>query len=246
MIKTVIIDDESPICDEIEYLLGAYAEIAVVGKFGNAFDAIAYIAEYRPPLVFLDIQMPGISGIEMARKLKNLKNPPLLIMVTAHPEYALDAFDTPAVGYITKPVTEEKIAKVMEKIENLLPASKTAARLDVSRICVQVGGRIVPLAPEDIVLVGVKEKNVFIRTRKQEFSTAFSFQDMAGILLERSPVRAKFVQVHRQFIVNLDNVLEVIPWMQGTYHLKMDDCKGEQVPVSRNKVRLIKEIMGLK
>ena len=117
-IRTVIVDDEAPICDEIEYLLGSFADIEIVGKFNNAFDAIAYIAEYKPRLVFLDIQMPGVSGLEMARKLKDVKNPPLIVVVTAHPEYALECFDTPAVGYITKPVTAEK---------------KTAAKIPVTR-----------------------------------------------------------------------------------------------------------------
>lgn len=246
MIKTVVVDDEAPICDEIEYLLSAYANVSVEGKFGNAFDAIAYIAERKPQLVFLDIQMPGISGMEIARKLKLLQSPPLIVMVTAHPEFALDAFATPAVGYITKPVTEEKIAAVMEKIDSLLRTARPPARSDVNKICVQSQGRIIPLEPGDIALVGVKDKNVFLRTRLEEYAIPFSFQDIAGILLERSVVRNKFMQVHRQFIVNLDKVLEIIPWLHGTYYLKMDDCRQEQVPVSRNKVKLIKDIMGLK
>ena len=247
MIRTVIIDDEAPICDEIEYLLGPYTDVTVDGKFGNTLDAITYIAERKPQLAFLDIQMPGISGIEMARKLKNLQHPPLVVMVTAHPEFALDAFDTPAVGYITKPVTEENIAGVMEKIRGLLRTVRPAAvRSDVNKICVQAGGKIIPLAPEDIAVVEVREKIVYIHTRTDEYTTAFSFQEIAGILLERSAVRNKFVQVHRQFIVNLDKVLEIIPWMHGTYYLKMGDCRNRQVPISRSKVRYIKEIMGLK
>jgi len=245
-IPTVIVDDEAPICDEIEYLLGQFTEVAIVGKFNNAFDAIAFIAEEKPRLVFLDIQMPGISGLEMARKLKNLKQPPLIIIVTAHPEYALEAFDTPTVGYVTKPVTEEKIAGVLHKVFCLLQNGAPAARTDVNKICVQAAGKILPLAPEEIVLVGVKDKDVYIRTRTAEYSTAFNFQDIATILIERSSVKEKFVQVHRQFIVNVDRVTEVIPWFHGTYHLKMDDCKAQQVPVSRNKIRMIKEIMGLK
>ena len=246
MISTVIVDDEAPICDEIEYLLGKYDDVAIVGKFNNAFDAIAFIAEKKPRLVFLDIQMPGISGLEMARKLKSLKNPPLIVIVTAHPEYALEAFDTPTVGYVTKPVTEGKIAGVMDKVSGLLQNNAPVARTDVNKICVQFAGKILPLAPEEIVLVGVKDKEVYIRTRTAEFSTAFNFQDIATILIERSSVREKFVQVHRQFIVNVDRVTEIIPWFHGTYYLKMDDLKAQQVPVSRNKIRMIKEIMGLK
>ena len=246
MIQTVIVDDEAPICDEIEYLLGKYAEIKIAGKFNNAFDAIAFIAEQKPRLAFLDIQIPGISGLEMARKLKSLKNPPMIVIVTAHPEYALEAFDTPTVGYVTKPVTEEKIAGVVEKVLGLLQNAPPAPKVDVNKICVQSAGKILPLSLEEIVLVGVKDKDVFIRTRTAEYSTAFSFQDISAILIERSSAKGKFVQVHRQFIVNVDKVLEILPWFHGTYYLKVDDCKSQQVPVSRNKIRMIKEILGLK
>jgi DNA-binding LytR/AlgR family response regulator len=246
MIPTVIVDDEAPICDEIEYLLGKYDQLDIVGKFNNAFDAIAYIAEQKPRLVFLDIQMPGFSGMEMARRLKNLKQPPLIVIVTAHPEYALEAFDTPTVGYVTKPVTEEKIAGVMDKVNCLLSNFSSAAKVDVNKICVQSDGKILPIALEDIALVVVKDKDVYIRTRCAEYLVPFSFQDIAAILVERSSAREKFVQVHRQFIINVDKVLEIIPWFHGTYHLKMADCKTQQVPVSRNKIRMLKEIMGLK
>ena len=252
-LPTVIVDDEAPICDEIEYLLGQFSEIEIVGKFGNAFDAVAFIAEHKPLLVFLDIQMPGVSGLEMARKLKNAKQPPLIVMVTAHPEYALECFDTPAVGYVTKPVTAEKLSAVMNKIVSLQQPQQivgntelSETKVDVNKICVQTGGKIVPLAIEEIVLVGVKDKDVFIRTRTHEYATAFIFQDVATLLLERSPQRRNFVQVHRQYIVNVDRVTEVIPWFHGTYYLQMDDLKQQQVPVSRNRIRLIKEIMGLK
>lgn len=252
-LTTVIVDDEAPICDEIEYLLGQFNEIEIVGKFGNAFDAIAFIVEHKPRLIFLDIQMPGVSGLEMARKLKNVKQPPLIVMVTAHPEYALECFDTPAVGYVTKPVTAEKLSAVMDKLFSLQQnqpmastSNKAESKIDVNKICVQTGGKIVPLALAEIVLVGVKDKDVFIRTRTHEYATAFNFQDVAVLLLERSPLRRNFIQVHRQYIVNVDGVTEVIPWFHGTYYLQMDDMKKQQVPVSRNRIRLIKEIMGLK
>jgi DNA-binding LytR/AlgR family response regulator len=245
-IRTVIVDDEAPICDEIEYLLGSFAEIEIAGKFYNAFDAITYIAEYKPRLVFLDIQMPGVSGLEMARKLKNVKNPPLIVVVTAHPEYALECFDTPAVGYITKPVTAEKIAGVMEKIFSLRQNQTAEPKVDVNKICVQEQGKLFPLAIEEVVLAGVKDKDVFVRTQTKEYITAFNFQDITTLLVERSPVRSKFVQVHRQYVINIDYVSEIIPWFHGTYYLQMDDIKKQQVPVSRNRIRLIKEIMGLK
>jgi DNA-binding LytR/AlgR family response regulator len=203
MISTVIVDDEMPICDEIEYLLEPYNEFKIVGKYNNAFDAIAFIAEQKPRLVFLDIQMPGISGLEMARKLKELKTPPLIVIVTAHPEYALEAFDTPTVGYITKPVTEEKMNSVMNKLNCLLQTTLASPKADVNRVCVQSGGRILPLAPTEIVLVGVKDKEVFIRTKNAEYSTSFSFQDIAVLLTERSTARDKFIQIHRQYILSM-------------------------------------------
>jgi DNA-binding LytR/AlgR family response regulator len=244
-IETVIVDDELPICDEIEYLLKKHIDIEVVARFDQPFAALDYIQRKSPRLVFLDISMPGLSGLEVAERLGVLRQPPLIVFLTAFPEHALEAFKTPAVGYVTKPITEDKLSGVLGKIRRLAVPVETP-KLQVNKICVFFNGKIIPIEKDEIALVYVKDKDVFVRTKEREYSTVLSMQELEKILIEDAPGSTNFLRVHRQYLVNLDKVLEIIPWFKGAYSLKLDDCNLQQVPVSRNKIKEIKAIMGLK
>jgi DNA-binding LytR/AlgR family response regulator len=246
ILTTVIVDDEPPICEEIEYLLGSHPDVKVVASFEQPPAALDYIAANTPRLVFLDISLPGMSGLEMAARLSVLRDPPLIVFITAHPEYALAAFETPAVGYVTKPVTEAKIAAVLGKVRGLAARPAAAPKEPSGKVCVLSGGRIVPLNKEDIALVQVREKAVYVLTKQGEYAATLTMQEIESMLTAGRAGGTAFVRVHRQYIVNLDKVVEVIPWFKGTYFLRMDDCKRQQIPVSRHKVGQVKAALGLK
>lgn len=240
--KAVIVDDEQPICDEIEYLLSQHPDMEVCAKFTNCVDALIYILEKKPELVLLDVSMPGMSGLEMAQRLNSMNKPPYIVFITAYPEHAVDAFATPAVGYITKPITAEKLAQTLTKIRHL--SSKTVPDKKpspIAKVCVLAGGKIVPVNKSDIVFIYVKDKDVFVRTRIDEFSAMMTLQEFDNMLTE-----ANFMRVHRQYIINLDEVLEITPWFHGSYLLRMNDANKQEVPVSRNRVKQLKIALGLK
>ena len=240
-IKTVIVDDEQPICDEIEYLLKKHPDIEITAIFNNSSKALSYIIENNCPLVFLDIKIPGMSGLELAQELNTLEHPPLIVFITAFTEHALDAFNTPAVGYITKPVTEGQMDHILSKIRNLVPKPLPRPQNIVHKICVIDKGKFIPLDKQDVVFAYVKDKDVYIRTKTKEYKTTLNLQEIESLLSNSS-----FLRIHRQFIVNLNKIVEIIPWFHGSYLLKMDDSKSEEVPVSRNKAKLLKNAMGLK
>ncbi|HWR39529.1 MAG TPA: LytTR family DNA-binding domain-containing protein [Patescibacteria group bacterium] len=240
-LKVVIVDDEQPICDEMEYLLSKHLDMEVMAKFTNCQEAVQCIVEKNPDVVFLDIKMPGMSGLELAHKLNVLRQPPFIIFVTAFQEHAIEAFDTPAVGYITKPVTEEKLAQVLNKVRNFTAKSAPAAATSIGKICALHNNRIIPLDKKEIVFVYVKDKEVFIRTRTTEYSAMPTMQEFEELL-----GGGHFLRVHRQYIVNLDEVREITPWFHGSYLLIMNDTKKQEVPVSRNKVKQLKHLLGLK
>lgn len=239
--KAVIIDDEQPICDEIEYLLGRHTDIEVCTKFTTCVDAIIYILEKKPDLVFLDVNMPGMSGLEMAQKLSGMNKPPYIVFITAYPEHAVDAFATPAVGYITKPVTEEKLANALTKVRNLSSKTTVEKSAQIAKVCVLAGGKIVPVNKKDIVFIYVKDKDVYVRTRTGEFSAMLTLQEFDNLLTE-----ANFLRIHRQYIINLDEILEITPWFHGSYLVRMNDANKQEVPVSRNRVKNLKTALGLK
>lgn len=240
-IKTVIVDDEQPICDEIEYLLEQHPDIEVCAKFTNCVDAIIYILEKKPGLVFLDVNMPGMSGLQLAQKLNSMARPPYIVFITAYPEHALEAFATLAIGYITKPVTAEKLTQTLGKVRLLSTKASTEKVSQIAKVCVMSGGKIVPMNKSDIVFIYVKDKDVYVRTRAAEFSAMLTLQEFDNLLTE-----ANFLRIHRQYIINLDEILEIIPWFHGSYLLRMNDANKQEVPVSRNRVKQLKNAIGLK
>ena len=236
-IRTVIVDDETPLCDELEYLLQAHPDFHVMKKFDQAAPALAYLSGNPCELLFLDIQMPGMNGIEFAKCLGEMKRKVLVIFVTAYGEYALDAFDTPAIGYITKPVSRVALARALEKAKSLL---KPVPEAD-NKITVMRDGRMYPVTRPEIIMAYVKNKSVFVRTKSGEFTSQLNMQAMVAFLSD-----APFFQVHRQYIVNLDFVAEVVPWFKGTYSLHMKGFPHEEIPISRNHIQEMKRLLGFR
>ena len=177
----------------------------------------------------------------MAQKLNSMTRPPYIVFITAYPEHAVAAFATPAIGYITKPITAEKLAQTLTKVRNL--SSKVTAEKvsQIAKVCVLSGGKIMPMNKSDIVFIYVKDKDVFVRTRTGEFSAMLTLQEFDNLLTE-----ANFLRIHRQYIINLDEILEVTPWFHGSYLLCMNDSNKQEVPVSRNRVKQLKIALGLK
>ncbi|EGO63390.1 LytR/AlgR family response regulator transcription factor [Acetonema longum] len=240
-IGTIIVDDEPPIGDEIEFLLKTEADITVVGKYTNSLEAWEAIRENSCDLVFLDINMPGLTGLDLAQKLSYQPHPPFVVFITAFPEHALEAFNTPAVGYITKPVTSASLTRTLGKIRTLAKRTINLEKPLPSKICVLQNGKIIPLNRQDIVFVYVKDKDVFVRTQAGEYATSLAMQEVEQLLGGQN-----FLRVHRQYLVNLDQVGEIIPWFHGSYLLRMKDSGSQEVPVSRNKIKELKSMMGLK
>ncbi|MDF2499543.1 MAG: ypdB [Anaerosporomusa subterranea] len=239
-VKTIIVDDELPICDEIEYLLKRERDIEIAAKFTNALEAMSYLMKNACDLIFLDIQMPGMSGLDFAQKLTSLRRPPLIVFCTAFPEHALAAFETPAIGYITKPITETSMKKVLEKARAIGERKNDQQKLAVSRFCVTKNGKYIPLDLSEIVFVYVKDKEVYIRTKGDEYTSSLTIQEIENLLPEQS-----FLRVHRQYLVNLDKIGEIVPWFHGSYLLRMEDIQTTEIPVSRNKTKELKCRVGL-
>lgn len=139
--RVLVVDDEPPIRAELAYLLKRDARVGEVEEAGGATEAVEKILANRPDVLFLDIQMPGTSGVKLADTLRNLKNPPAVVFVTAFSEYAAEAFELDAVDYVLKPVEEERLDKSLDKLELALAARKPAApAAPVRRIQVERNG----------------------------------------------------------------------------------------------------------
>jgi two-component system, LytTR family, response regulator LytT len=243
LLRTFIVDDEAPARRELKYLLGQIPEIQVVGEAENGTAALKGIRDTRPGLVFLDIQMPGLTGLELAQFLGELSHRPLLVFATAFNEYALQAFDVDAVDYLCKPFTLERVTKAVVKARRVLSAP-VAVQESRSGPCRRIplyrGEAIIPTTPERIFFAHAEEGEVVVYTVSGRYTSRCTLGD-----LEEKLSGDGFIRSHRSYLVNINHVSEVIPWFNGSYNLIMDDPKKTRIPVSRYNVNELKRHFDL-
>jgi len=251
--KVVIIDDETPARRELRYLLNQVNDVEVVGEAATGIKGLQEIRELRPDVVFLDIQMPSMDGLALSRILSELPNKPLLIFATAFQEYAVEAFDVDAFDYILKPFSPERVHKSVAKARNfLIQAPLKAADLlknqdkkrdsleSAKRIPLFKGEKIIPTPPEKILFIRCQNREMLVHTHEGKYKAKFAMHEMEQKL---SPFG--FIRTHRSFLVNINHVLEVTPWFNGSFKLTMDDREKTEALVSRYNVKDLKQYFDL-
>jgi DNA-binding LytR/AlgR family response regulator len=244
-ISAYIIDDEAPTRRELRYLLGELGNVEVVGEASTPSLGLHGIRETRPQLVLLDIQLPGLTGIELAQIISELPEKPLIIFATAFEQFAVQAFDVEAFDYILKPFTLERLAKSMQKAEKALrssPAPEAAPEelrppevAGVKRVLVHKGEKMIPIAPESIVFIRATEGEAEVHTTDGVYGSRSTLGTLENILEPYS-----FVRVHRNSLVNLKCIVEFIPWFNGSCKLVMNDRASSEVLVSRYNAKELK------
>lgn len=250
-ITIMIVDDELLMCEELKCQLDLYSELEVLAVCHNGEEALARAAELKPDLIFLDIQMPGITGLTVADVLSRQLQPPKVVFLTAHDEYALKAFSVDALDYVLKPFDENDINRVIAKIKKQLsPPGKPAPEaqepdlpgqpLDFQRkFCVQKGARLEVLDQEQIQLVYAKDRLVFIQTME---GAAHQIKSTLNELSAKLDPKL-FVRCHRNYIVNVDAIQSLENWFNRGYLLVMKGKARAEVPVSRQYVRSLKDYL---
>lgn len=242
MLRAMIVDDEAPARSELRFLLEQTGKIGTISEASSVRSAIETLMGGRVDVVFLDISMPGASGMQLAEALRKLKNPPAVVFVTAYSDHALEAFDVDAVDYLMKPVEEDRLDRAIEKVLQRVkpsapePAAKPAA---VERIPVEKGGRKVLIPVEQIRYIMAKDDYSCIFTQDDRFLSTTSLAQFEAKLSDFG-----FFRVHRRYIVNLSHVedVEVIP--SGAIQLGVTGVE-ERIPVSRRRVVPLKKALSL-
>jgi len=252
MLRALIVDDEAPARDELRYLLSLEAGIEVVGEADGGLTAIGLAAHLKPNVVFLDVEMHGMNGLEAAAVIRTVAPQALIVFATAYDEYAFQAFEVGAVDYILKPFESERIHTTLERLNNYRPEEWEAAaervdaalsktKITVQKLPVEKNGKIVMVNYSDIIYAYAQTGQVLVVTVNGEFEftgTLSELQERVG--------GTSMVRVHKSYIVNMDKVKEVIPWFKGTYWLKVEGCPDAEIPVSKSNIKQIKDILGLK
>jgi two-component system response regulator LytT len=235
-LKALVCDDEAPARSELRFLLGEVGGVEVVGEASSGAEALQLIRALPYDVVFLDIDMPGLSGMQLAEVLNGLDKRPAIVFVTAHSEYAVQAFEVAATDYLVKPVELERLRQA---IERLVPA-QAAGPIRIERVPVEKAGKKLLLPVDDIFHIMAKDDYSYLHTDGERYLSTMSLSTLESKLEPQG-----FYRVHRRFLVNLSKVSEVVPMYGGTLLLTLKDRNKTQVPVSRRRVPALKKVLGL-
>jgi two-component system response regulator LytT len=236
-LKALVVDDEAPARSELRYLLSEAGGVEVVGEASSAAEALQLIRALPYDVVFLDIDMPGFSGMQLAEALSELDRQPSIIFVTAYSEHAVKAFEVEATDYLVKPV---EVPRLRRAIERLAPAEPVSGGARVERVPVEKAGKKLLLSVEEIFHVMAKDDYSYLFTDGERYLSTLSLAQLEQRLEPRG-----FFRVHRRFLVNLSQIKEVVPMYGGTLLLTLKDRATTQVPVSRRRVPSLKRALGL-
>ena len=241
MIKCVIVEDEFPAREELKYFINNFDGVELEKEFDNPVDALKYLQGNKIDVVFLDINMPELDGMSLGKIISKMDENIKIVFITAYRDYAADAFEIKAFDYILKPYSDERIKEVLENItkEKESESSKDI-NSRINKITGMLDNKIFVISLDDIYYIEVNEKDSLIYTKDAVYISKVKISKLEEIL-----PKEKFYRTHRSYIVNLDKIVEVEPWFNSTYVLKIADLKFK-VPVSRNKVKEFKELLIIK
>jgi DNA-binding LytR/AlgR family response regulator len=242
-LRVLVVDDEEPALAELRFRLEEQAEPIELEAASSGVDALRLLHQRSFDVLFLDIQMPGLSGVELAGLLASLPMPPALVFVTAYDEYAIRAFELRAVDYLMKPVAPERLRETLDRVRQRLrsrpavPPEPSAARLE--RLPVEAAGKTVLVDLSEIRFAEARGDVVYVQTAQQSYPTRYPLHE-----LERRLPNPPFLRIHRSFVVNLKNVVEIRPYFNGAYLLRTNDSAGTELPVSRGHVKSLRSLLG--
>lgn len=242
-IKVLIVDDEYPARMELRYHLDKYKDIKIIGEASNAEEAYQLICALDYDVIFLDIRMPEMDGLELARRLRSLAKSPKVVFVTAYEEHAIEPFGVKAFDYLLKPIDEERLQETVELLRQEIFAQEHKHNNQKKYLQIVPGEKneaTFPIHVHDIFYIYSENENIFIRTYDQKFLTRFTLRDLENRL---NP--SQFFRPHRCYLINIEKVKEIRPGFHGNYYLIMKDKEQSEIPVSRSNVRKLKSIFHL-
>lgn len=253
-ITAVVADDEQHARDELCFLLGRMDGIDVVAQAANGVEAFDEISRHRPDVAFLDVQMPGLTGFEVARKLIEAGTSPGVIFVTAFDQRAIEAFEVNAIDYVLKPVEASRLETAVSRARKRLGEREPlAGQLDRlvrlmsgqqnrrDQVAVKVNDRFVLVQADDIIHASLVEDSITIVTN--QVSGTSNDRTLEELHARLDP--EVFWRVHRSHLVNINKVKEIVPWFSRNYILRMTDAKATEIPVSRSQTRRLREYLKL-
>lgn len=264
--RVLIADDERPARDELNYLLKQIEGIEVVGEATSGEEVLAQVRSLKPEVLFLDIQLPDASGVDIARQLVTQDMNPVVVFVTAFDQYAVEAFDINAVDYLLKPIHEERLAETISRLQKRLEGTSPVFTESIKsgsksiednpeeflkklemiyqalnptpyKLKIEENGRIYLIPSSEILYATIEERLVRVVTEQKSYITNYTLCDLEGLL------GSSFLRVHKSYLANVEQIESIVPWFNNTYNLIMKN--RYEIPVSRTNVKSFRQRMGL-
>jgi two-component system LytT family response regulator/two-component system response regulator LytT len=252
--KAVVVDDEQLAREELCYMLEKMDDIEVIGQAGNGLEAVGIVEQLAPDVLFLDVQMPGLNGFEVAHRLIQNGSSPNIVFVTAFDRHAIEAFEVNAVDYLLKPVEAARLQQAIERARKRVtpeaPLNDQVERIvqlmserqsKRERVAVKVGERFLLVQAEEIIYASLTNESINIVTNQLAGTSNFRTLDELQARLDPSV----FWRVHRSHLVNINKVKEIVPWFSRNYILRMKDAKATEIPVSRAQTKRLRDYLRL-
>jgi two-component system LytT family response regulator/two-component system response regulator LytT len=258
-LRTVVVDDEQLAREEMCFLLGEMSGVEVVGQATDGLEALRVIEAESPDLVMLDVQMPGLTGFEVARRLNDAGTESQVVFVTAFDQHAIHAFDVNAVDYLLKPVEAERLSTAVDRVRRRLVSERgrttTPANGELDRLlqllaqrqehreqlAVKIADRFLLIQADEVVHASVENDVITVVTNS--LSGTSNYRTLDELQTRLDP--AVFWRVHRSHLVNINKIKEIVPWFSRNYILKMKDARGSEIPVSRSQTKRLREYLKL-
>jgi two-component system response regulator LytT len=261
-LSAVIVDDEQLARDELAFLLKSVGDVEVVAQGKNGMEAVSLIREHSPDVVFLDVQMPGLDGFGVIKRLVDRKVPlPQIVFATAFDQHAVKAFEVNAVDYLLKPVDQNRLEVAVDRarrrvvsdrpvepganmnsidLEKIIEAvAERQSRRD--RLAIKVGERFLLVQSSEIIYASLAEDGITVVTSQHAGTSNYRTLDELHERLDPTV----FWRVHRSHLVNINKIKEIVPWFSRNYILRMKDEKSTEIPVSRTQTRRLREYLKL-
>lgn len=266
-ITALIIDDEQLAREELKYLLDTTGSVEVLAQGVNGIEAVELIREYQPDVVFLDVQMPGLDGFAVLKKLIEHHDAlPQIIFATAYDQYAVRAFDVNAIDYLLKPFDKDRVLQAINRARVRLQETAQAEseplarageiRVDAllrlieqqqqprpqsAKIVLQAQSRLLLADQKDICFAAIDDGVISVVTPTIEGQSKCRTLEELLELLDPN----MFWRAHRSYVVNINHIKEVVPWFKSSYQLRMADRKHTEIPVSRAQTKRLRELFKL-
>ena len=265
-LRAVVVDDEQLARDELGYLLGQLGGIEVIGQAGNGVEALSTIDRLHPDVVFLDVQMPGLTGFEVARRMLDTQNGSHIIFVTAYDQHAIEAFEVNAVDYLLKPVEQARLELAVQRARRRIEVDRIDQAAGVAggpaglnaqlekivqlvterqgrreRLAIKVGERFLLVQADEIIYASLADDSIAVVTSQHAGTSNYRTLDELQARLDPDV----FWRVHRSHLVNINKIKEIVPWFSRNYILRMKDDKSTEIPVSRMQTRRLRDYLKL-